>query len=236
MDDLSLNEKLQLSRDDMRQMGYQVIDTLVDYFDRQSTVRATNLMDVDAVRAIASEALPIEGLPWPEVLEQFDRQVISSLSHVDHPRNFAFIPLASNFVGAMADTLAAGYNIFNAVYKQGESASEIERVTVDWLRQIFGMPKETGGIFVSGGSVANLSALAVARQVQLAGDMHDAVATVRIRCISWFHVRDLGRNIATILTFACCQILSAASPLTEANGPFVSLPRRAPPIRAPWIH
>ena len=205
MDDLSLNEKLQLSRDDMRQMGYQVIDTLVDYFDRQSTVRATNLMDVDAVRAIASEALPIEGLPWPEVLEQFDRQVISSLSHVDHPRNFAFIPLASNFVGAMADTLAAGYNIFNAVYKQGESASEIERVTVDWLRQIFGMPKETGGIFVSGGSVANLSALAVARQVQLAGDMRDAVAY----CSDQMHF--VVSRAMRILGFAPHQLRNIAS-------------------------
>ncbi len=176
MDDLSLNDKLQLSRDEMRKMGYHVIDTLVDYFDTQSTARATNLMDVDAVEAISNEPLPKEGLSWSEVLDQFDRQVISTLSHVDHPRNFAFIPLAGNFVGAMADTLASGYNVFNAAYKMGESASEIERVTVDWLREIFGMPKDAGGVFVSGGSVANLSALAVARQVQLAGDMRDAVA------------------------------------------------------------
>ena len=176
MDDLSLNDKLQLSRDEMRKMGYQVIDTLVDYLATQSTVRATNLMDEDAVLAISSEPLPQDGQPWPEVLQQFDRQVISTLSHVDHPRNFAYIPLAGNFVGAMADTLAAGYNVFNAAYKMGESASEIERVTVDWLRQIFSMPEEAGGVFVSGGSVANLSALAVAREVQLAGDMRDAVA------------------------------------------------------------
>ena len=151
MNPLSLDEKLQLSRDDMRQMGYQVIDTLVDYFDTQSTARVTNLMDEEVVAAIANEPLPQDGLPWSEVLEQFDRQVISTLSHVDHPRNFSFIPLAGNFVGVMADTLASGYNIFNAVYKMGESATEVERVTVDWLRQIFGMPKEAGGIFVSGG-------------------------------------------------------------------------------------
>ncbi len=176
MEELSLNEKLQLSRDEMRQIGYHVIDTLVDYFDTQSTVRVTNLVDEGAVDAIANEQLPQDGLPWPELLEQFDRQVISTLSHVDHPRNFAYIPLAGNFVGVMADTLASGYNIFNAAYKMGESASEIERVTVNWLRQIFGMPEEAGGIFVSGGSVANLSALIIARQVQLAGDMRNAVA------------------------------------------------------------
>ena len=205
MDDLSLNEKLQLSRDEMQQMGYQVIDTLVDYFHTQSTARTTNLMDVDAVKAISSESLPQDGLPWPQVLEQFDRQVISTLSHVDHPRNFAFIPLAGNFVGVMADTLASGYNIFNAVYMQGESASEIERVTVDWLRQIFGMPKNAGGIFVSGGSVANLSALAVARQVQLAGDMSDAVAY----CSDQMHF--VVARAMRILGFAPDQLRTIAS-------------------------
>ena len=205
MDDLSLNEKLQLSRDDMRQMGYHVIDTLVDYFDTQSTTRATNLMDADAVQAISNEPLPLEGLPWHDVLQQFDRQVIASLSHVDHPRNFAYIPLAGNFVGAMADTLAAGYNIFNAAYKMGESASEIELVTVDWLRQIFGMPEGAGGIFVSGGSVANFSALAVARQVQLAGDMRDAVAY----CSDQMHF--VVSRAMRILGFAPHQLCMIAS-------------------------
>ena len=205
MDELSLNEKLQLSRDEMRKMGYHVIDTLVDYFDTQSTARATHMMDEDAVEAISNEPLPQDGLPWPEVLEQFDQQVISTLSHVDHPRNFAFIPLAGNFVGAMADTLASGYNVFNAAYKMGESASEVERVTVDWLRQIFGMPKEAGGIFVSGGSVANLSALAVARQVQLGGDMRDAVAY----CSDQMHFA-VSRGMR-ILGFASHQLCKIAS-------------------------
>ena len=41
----------------------------------------------------------------------------------------------------MADALAAGYNIFNAVWLQGPGAAQIERLTVDWLRQIFGLPR-----------------------------------------------------------------------------------------------
>ena len=76
----------------------------------------------------------------------------------------------------MADTLAAGHNIFNAVWLQGPGAAQIERLTVDWLRQIFGLPQTAGGAFVSGGSVANLTALAVAREVRLRGEMDGAVA------------------------------------------------------------
>ncbi len=70
-------------------------------------------------------------------LQQFERQVDQTpTNHVDHPRFFAYIPLANNFVGVMADALAAGYNIFNAVWLQGPGAAQVERLTVDWLRQI----------------------------------------------------------------------------------------------------
>ena len=76
----------------------------------------------------------------------------------------------------MADALAAGYNLFNAVWLQGAGAAQVERLTVDWLRQIFGFPAAAGGTFVSGGSVANLTGLAVARQVKLNGEISGAVA------------------------------------------------------------
>ena len=75
----------------------------------------------------------------------------------------------------MADTLASGYNIFNALYPLGTGAAQIERLAVSWLRRLCGMPDDAGGLFVSGGSVANLTGLAVARQIQLNGDMRDAV-------------------------------------------------------------
>ena len=121
-------------------------------------------LDYDALEAILREPLPRAGSAWGDVLAQFQRQVVDTSNRVDHPRFFGYIPLANNFVSVMADTLAAGYNIFNAVWLQGPGAAQIERLTVDWLRRIFGFPLEAGGTFVSGGSVANLSALAVARQ------------------------------------------------------------------------
>ena len=133
-------------------------------------------LDIEALDAILREPLPRDAAPWNEVLEQFERQVVDTSNRVDHPRFFAYIPLANNFVSVMADALAAGYNVFNAVWRQGPGAAQIERLTVDWLRQIFGMPTEAGGAFVSGGSVANLTALAVAREVQLGGDTRKAVA------------------------------------------------------------
>lgn len=166
---------LEFSADEMRLMGYRVIDSLIEYYETRADRPVAEPLDYEALDGILAEKLPYAGEDWSDVLEQFQGLVVDTSNRVDHPRFYAYIPLANNFVSVMADALAAGYNIFNAVWLQGPGAAQIERLTVDWLRQIFGFPAEAGGTFVSGGSVANLTGLAVARQIMLGGDMRDAV-------------------------------------------------------------
>ena len=169
-------DQLKLSANDMREMGYRIIDMLVDYTGAQAQFPVTRALDHATFEEILEEPLPEHGTDWQDVLEQFERQVLTTIDHLDHPRFFAYIPSSSNFVGAMADTLASGYNIFNALYPLGTGAAVVERLAISWLRDLCGMPEEAGGLFVSGGSMANLSGLAVARQIQLGSDMRDAVA------------------------------------------------------------
>ncbi len=173
---MNQRQTLSFSREEMREIGYTVIDSLLDYYETLDQQRVAPKLDQAALDAILREPLPREPSDWRDVLAQFQQQVVESTNHVDHPRFFGYIPLANNFISVMADALAAGHNIFNAVWLQGPGAAQIERLVVDWLRQIVGMPAGAGGTFVSGGSVANLSALAVARQVRLGGDMTGAVA------------------------------------------------------------
>ncbi|MYD10581.1 MAG: aminotransferase class I/II-fold pyridoxal phosphate-dependent enzyme [Chloroflexi bacterium] len=168
-------DQIKLDSEEMREMGYRIIDMLVDYTGAQSQFPVTRALDHATFEEILQEPLPENGSDWRDVLEQFERQVLTTIDHLDHPRFFAYIPSPSNFVGAMADTLASGYNIFNALYPLGTGAAQIERLAVSWLRRLCGMPEDAGGLFVSGGSVANLTGLAVARQIQLNGDMRDAV-------------------------------------------------------------
>ena len=169
-------DQLKLHSDEMREMGYRIIDMLVDYTGAQAQFPVTRALDHATFAEILEESLPEESSDWRDVLEQFERQVLTTIDHLDHPRFFAYIPSSSNFVGAMADALASGYNIFNALYPLGTGAAVVERLAISWLHKLCGMPAEAGGLFVSGGSVANLTGLAVARQIQLNGDMSDAVA------------------------------------------------------------
>ncbi len=176
MSQKSQKHTLEFSHSEMREIGYRVIDMLVEYHAERAEGPVAEKLDHEALDAILREPLPRAGMPWRAALEQFERQVVASSNRVDHPRFFGYIPLANNFISVMADSLAAGYNIFNAVWLQGPGAAQIERLTVDWLRQIFCLPEGSGGTFVSGGSVANLTALAVAREIRLGGAIDGAVA------------------------------------------------------------
>lgn len=92
-----------------------------------------------------------------QVLDLLQREVWSHIMHVDHPRFFAFVPGPGNFVSAMADALVAGFNPFAGTWLEASGPTQIELITVDWLRQLGGLPATAGGHFVSGGSAAKLS-------------------------------------------------------------------------------
>jgi aromatic-L-amino-acid decarboxylase len=166
---------LELSGEEMRALGYRVVDILVEHFEQLRDKPVTRRADRATLEKQLREALPEQGTDTPKVLEQVEQVVFSNIMHLDHPRFFAFVPSPSNFVSVMADALASGFNVFAGTWLEASGPAEIELVTIDWLRQLCGLPGSAGGLFVSGGSVANLTALATARHVRLRDNVQDAV-------------------------------------------------------------
>jgi aromatic-L-amino-acid decarboxylase len=166
---------LQLSGAEMRAFGYQVIDLLVEHFESLPSKPVTRSAARSVVEERLREATPERGAPPGTVLQRLQQDVFSQIMHLDHPRFFAFVPSPSNFVSVMADALAAGFNVFAGTWLEASGAAEIELVTIDWLRQICSLPETAGGLFVSGGSMANLTALAVARHVKLQDPTREAI-------------------------------------------------------------
>ncbi len=166
---------LQLSREEMRELGYKVVDTIVEHFEELPNKPVTRKAGRLKLENRLREPIPEKGSDIQEVLGRLQRDVFGNMMHVDHPRFFAFIPSPSNFVSAMADALASGFNVFSGSWLEGSGPTQVELVTVDWLRQLCAMPETTSGLFVSGGSMANLTALAVAREARLGNQVSDAV-------------------------------------------------------------
>lgn len=153
-----------------------MVDEIVEHWTTLRDRPVAHTAKLEDLASVLAEPLPMTGTPVDDVIDKLKRFVLPNISHVDHPRFFGFIPSPNNFVSVMADALAAGTNVFSGSWISGAGAAVLESVTIDWLRQICGLPDSAGGLFVSGGSMANLTALAAARHLR-AGDRLD-LATV----------------------------------------------------------
>jgi aromatic-L-amino-acid/L-tryptophan decarboxylase len=158
---------LTLPESEMRAAMAEVGEMIVDHFVGLRDLPVTRPSTLKDLHQHLVEPLPEQPVPVSQLLAQIRGHVIAEMTHNDHPRNFAFVPGPSNFVGAMADALAAAFNIFCGAWIGPSGAAQIEILTVEWLRQLFEFPENAGGLFVSGGSMANLTGLAVARHAML---------------------------------------------------------------------
>ena len=171
---------LRFSAETMRRLGYRVIDLLVEHAETvaEKPVAHAHKGARPGLEARLREPPPEHATAPDAVLDQLQRDVFSHISHVDHPRFFAFIPSPSNYVSVLADVLAIGFNVFQGTWIESSGPSVVELVVIDWLRQLCGMPETAGGLCVSGGSMANLTGLAVARHVRLKDRTERAVIYV----------------------------------------------------------
>jgi aromatic-L-amino-acid/L-tryptophan decarboxylase len=171
-----MNPRLEFSPERMREIGYRVVDRLVEHISTLPSQPVGAKGDPAALLAALSEPAPEHGTEFETVLEQLECDVLRNTMHVNHPRFFAYVPGPSNFVSVMADALISGYNVFAGTWISGSGPAAVELAVIEWLRTACGFPQGAGGLFVSGGTMANLTALAVARHVAL-GDRMDG-ATV----------------------------------------------------------
>lgn len=166
---------LELSPDDMRALGYRVVDMLTDHFVHLPEKRVGTKGDPAVLRPLFRNAPPVQPLPPDEIFEILNRDVFKNMMNVGHPRHFAFVPVPSNFVSVMADALASGFNVFAGSWLAGSGSVAMELGVIDWLRQWCGLPEDAGGLFVSGGSMANLTAIVAARRIKLSDRTEGAV-------------------------------------------------------------
>lgn len=166
---------LKLTSEEMRRLGYRVIDEIVAHWAEVESKPVMRLESRTNLEAKLREPLPEEPTPVDSLLEQLQRDVWSNIGNVIHPRFFAFIPSPSNFVSVLADALVSAYNPFAGNWLEGSGPAQIEMVTIDWLRQAIGLPESAGGLFVSGGSMANLTALAAAINMRVRHRLDRAV-------------------------------------------------------------
>jgi glutamate/tyrosine decarboxylase-like PLP-dependent enzyme len=159
--------RLELSREEMRALGYRVADLLADHFADLGEQRVGTKGDPAVLRPKLRTGAPAQPVSPDEIFATLRDDVFPNMMNVGHPRFFAFVPVPANFVSVMADALGSGFNAFCGSWLGGSGPVALELAVVEWLRQWCGLPDTAGGIFVSGGSMANLTAIIAARYAKL---------------------------------------------------------------------
>ncbi|WP_435373087.1 pyridoxal phosphate-dependent decarboxylase family protein [Aequorivita marina] len=160
----------------MKSYGYEVVDAIVDHFDTQNQKLPVVSGSRAEMEQLFLEEAPEKPTDAKEVLNFVLEEVMTKSNIVSHPKSYSFVPGPSNYISAMADGLTAGFNIFSGGWQASPAAAEMEIVAMNWLLKMFGFPqKKGGGIFTSGGSMANLTALVTARTIKCGDDFSKSV-------------------------------------------------------------
>lgn len=126
---------------------------------------------VGASAALFEEPVPEEGRPIEEVIAFVREHVLPFPMGNSHPRFYGFINATADPVGITADYLASAMN--SNCWGGDHAAIHVEQRVVAWLAELLGLPDGSDGILVSGGSMANFTALAAARRTAAPGNVRE---------------------------------------------------------------
>ena len=161
-----LGSSLDPSADEIRRWGNAAIETMASYLDSIRDRCVYPNTTARQIREKLDRALPEEGVDFDRLLEIFNDVIVATSRHNGHPRMFGYVQAPGTAIAAIADLLASTLNANLTAWRSAPAAVEIERLTIDWIKQILGLNADAGGLFVSGGSMANLAALAAARRAK----------------------------------------------------------------------
>jgi aromatic-L-amino-acid decarboxylase len=116
------------------------------------------------VRALLPASAPAQGEPLARILDDVDGVILPGITHWNHPGFFAYFANSSPAPGILAELLTAALNSNAMLWKTGPASTEVEVVTLDWLRQMLGLPEPLFGVIQDTASASTLVALAAARE------------------------------------------------------------------------
>ncbi|MEX2226242.1 MAG: pyridoxal-dependent decarboxylase [Dehalococcoidia bacterium] len=128
-------------------------------------------LPADDVAASFDGPLPASGIPFDDLIDRIERDVVPSSAFNGHPRWLAYIMGSPTPVSVLGSLAAAALNQNTGLWRVTPSATAIELQTIRWIANMLGLPSTSEGIFVSGGQMANIVAHAVIRDAMAPWDV-----------------------------------------------------------------
>lgn len=152
---------LELSAEKRAALGSAALAWALDFFETTSDVPVYPAVSAERLSSLVDEPLPEEPQAINAVMEQFAG--LAALGRKNgHPRMFGYVQSSGSFAGVAADLLASALNQNVTSWRSAPPVTTVEHQVIDSMKAMSGFAASSGGILLSGGSMANCAALAVA--------------------------------------------------------------------------
>ena len=146
-----------------RDDGAAALDWVASYLERVREYPVLAQVEPGEIRAALPAAPPAAPEPFAAVLRDLDAVLMRGITHWQSPRYFAYVATTASEPGILAELLIAGLNQVGILWRASPALQELEEVTLDWLRQLLGLPAVFVGHIEDTASSGVLATLAAAR-------------------------------------------------------------------------
>ncbi len=153
-----------MTSEEFREAAYKHADWIADYFDRVSELPVVAKVAPGKLRSSLPESGPETGEAIDTIFADFQKIIFPALTLWNHPRAFAYFSISSTPPSVLADFLAAAVNVNAMLWKASPAATELEQVTLSWLRQWLELDDRFFGIIYDTASIGVMQALGAARE------------------------------------------------------------------------
>ena len=153
-----------MSPEEFRQYGHQVVDWIADYLSNVDERPVLAQVEPGFLKKAVPTSPPLNGEDMTSILADMDSLILPGVTHWNHPGFFAYFSTSGSGPGILGEMFSAVFNVNAMLWRTCPSATELEEITIDWTRQMIGLPDDFGGVIYDTASMSNLCALVAARE------------------------------------------------------------------------
>ena len=158
-----------MTNDEFRKSGHALVEWIADYLEHSERYPVlAQVQPGDITRALPDHA-PEDPEPFDAIMADFSRILLPGITHWNSPNFFAYFAITGSAPGVLADFLSAALNQQAMLWRTSPAATELEAVTLGWLRRLIGLPESFEGVIYDTASIATMHALVAAREAAIAG-------------------------------------------------------------------
>ena len=153
-----------MSGEEFRRFGHELIDWIADYFDRIEELPVLSQIEPGQLKAQLPTSPPEQGEGMEKIIADLDRLIVPALTHWIHPSFYAYFATSTSGPGILGELLTSAFDNKAMLWRTSPASTELEDVTLDWLRQMMGLDAGMSGIIYDTASVSSMHAIAAARE------------------------------------------------------------------------